>query len=629
MEVKLKNISMRNFRKYVDETFAFDGNSVIEAANGLGKSTILNAFLWALTGKDVDGKSDPSDFRTVGAPPEVAPSVSVTLSIDGIDSTFTRKIEPTYSGRGLDKAYKGDQTVCFIDGVPKAVGEYKAYLDGIFPIGAALWLDVYCFSDDTKFAVEDRRKLLVDSFGNVTDEDVFASNASFAELATAKGNLSVDDFKLKCKETEKACTAALGRGKTIGTLQARIDEAYKAIVADIDKDAEEAEIGRIENEIAALSITQNDELSKKRTEAENKMRELQRAEESRRQAEYSAAIKEWEAKSVELNKEHDSLAAERAKTDREYGYSLLDFDNLSNDLLAAENDLMAILSDEYVPNDICPTCGQKIPKKMREEAAENYFEQRAIKQEQAENRIAEIKAKLSEKESAAETARRKLDELDADIDLSQKKREAHLSIRPEMPPLGKKFLKQQAVYQGILESLVPAPIDHERIAALTADLKIHQAALAKAQMNEKQKARINELKEEQVRTNAALLDAQRLIALCEDFSITKAHFIEDEIAKHFNGVRFELFSFYKNGEVKNTCRPIVDGKPYRILSFSQKILASAAIIDGLGKHFGFKAPLFIDNCSELDANSMHELESLDRQVVFIKVSENPLTTYSL
>lgn len=629
MDITLKQITMRNFRKYADDTFSFEGDSVIEAANGLGKSTILNAFLWCLTGKDMDGKTESADFRTAGAPPEVAPSVSITLSIDGIDTEFTRRLEPTYTGRGLDKAYKGDQTVCLVSGVPKAVGEYKTYLDSIFPVNPALWLDVYFFADDAKFPVEDRRKLLVDAFGNVSDEDVFASDIRFAELRDAKGALSVDDFKLKEKEIEKACTAALGRGKTVGTLQARIDEAYRSIVNGVTVADEEAHIKRIEADISAQSKTSEDAFIQKRKDTENKLRDLQRKEEVRRKDEFEATFRSWSQKNAELRAEMDKLLDEKKTVDNAYGYALVDYDNLSHDLLVAENDLMGILSDNYEPNEICPTCGQKIPKKMLDEAAENYYEQRAIKQERTEKRIAEIKDLIEKTNKKADDCRTRLDGLDAEIAPLSRMIENHNATRPEMPPLSKDFLKQQAALQSVLDTLVAPLVDHERIAALTAELKTHQGNLAQAQMNEKQLARIKELQAEQVRTNEALLEAQRLIALCDEFSVAKAHRIEDEIASHFNGVRFELFSFYKNHEVKNSCRPIVDGKPYRILSFSQKILASAAIVEGLSKHFDFCAPLFIDNTSELDSRSIATLTAMRNQTIFIKVSENPLTVYSI
>jgi hypothetical protein len=167
----------------------------------------------------------------------------------------------------------------------------------------------------------------------------------------------------------------------------------------------------------------------------------------------------------------------------------------------------------------------------------------------------------------------------------------------------------------------------ERLADITAQIKAEQSKLAEAQANERQKERIKELRARQAQVAEMLSKAQKYIALCDSFIIDKAKFIERSISEHFTGVTFKLFDFYKNGEIKNACVPMVDGKPYRLLSFSQKILASVAILKGLSAHYGFTAPVFVDNCSELDANSIAKLDTAGQKII-IKV-DNSIFTYEV
>ena len=58
MNITLEKIEVKNFKKYAEATFDFSNkDTIISGKNGFGKSTVLNAFLWCLLGKDADGKT--------------------------------------------------------------------------------------------------------------------------------------------------------------------------------------------------------------------------------------------------------------------------------------------------------------------------------------------------------------------------------------------------------------------------------------------------------------------------------------------------------------------------------------------------------------------------------------------
>ena len=641
MNITIKEISMENFKSYADKTFSFDdGLNVISGRNASGKTTIKNAFLWCLLGQDEDAKKDGGGIRTVGAPIESSPSVIVTLNVDGVDTTFARKLEATFTGKGENRVYKADSTACSIDSIPVTVSEFSARLKEIFPIDPAIWIDLYAFCDDKRISADERREILVSNFSTVTDEEVLSANEPyFAELRDAILTKGVDVVKAQNKEIEKNCTAALGRGKTVGTLQARIDEAQKAIVGGIDAKKEAEECARINAEISNLLNAADEaaekELKDKIKGINDEIDAISAAENAKIDEVYSRQLKAWRDQQKSVKDQLSEAATRRKKVDYEYGSKALDYDNSCNDLLVAENDLMVLLADDYKPTTVCPTCGQKIPKKMLDEAAANYYEQRALKQEKVEARIQELKSNIASLETSINETREELDKLDETISKLEKIMSEQFSDPPTRPLPSEETTDKIDELLARREELVMSQAKsdekyrREKADALTAELKQHQSNLATASLNGKQMARIKELQAEQGRINAMLLDAQRMIALCDEFTLAKASLIEDEIASHFNGLRFVLFDRYKNGEIKNACKIFVGDREYRILSFSQKILASASIIDGLSDHFNFYAPLMIDNASEIDTDSMYALSNTNRQTILIKVDDNPLTVYSI
>ena len=58
MNVDLKEMHMRNFKGVMDQTFTFSHNTVVRGTNGTGKTTLFDAFTFALFGKDSNGRTD-------------------------------------------------------------------------------------------------------------------------------------------------------------------------------------------------------------------------------------------------------------------------------------------------------------------------------------------------------------------------------------------------------------------------------------------------------------------------------------------------------------------------------------------------------------------------------------------
>ena len=92
--VKVKRMELNNYKCFNEnpEVFEFGETTRISGKNGSGKSTIKNAFLDVMTGKNADG-SQCDNVRPIvdGSEKMDVPVVrEVTLDIDGIETTIRK-----------------------------------------------------------------------------------------------------------------------------------------------------------------------------------------------------------------------------------------------------------------------------------------------------------------------------------------------------------------------------------------------------------------------------------------------------------------------------------------------------------------------------------------------------------
>ena len=104
-EVFLKKLILKNFKKIQDLTVEFtDKNTFICGGNGTGKTTLQDAFLWLLFGKDSTNRADTNfNIKTLGEDGKpilhLVHSVTGVLSINGRDVELQRNyVEKWESG---------------------------------------------------------------------------------------------------------------------------------------------------------------------------------------------------------------------------------------------------------------------------------------------------------------------------------------------------------------------------------------------------------------------------------------------------------------------------------------------------------------------------------------------------
>ena len=482
--VKLLKLYVENFRGIKNFVLTPDGRSAtVQGGNGTGKSTLMAAFLWLLTGKDAQGRENYNVFplgtdgnRLSGC----SPTVTATLSMpDGHTLILQRSICERWTKRrgSAETEYNGDETRYFIDEVPVSAGEYSSAIFGVFPEKLLpLLLNAVWFSEQTK-DYKERRRLLLEQFGSLQPADVFTANPELSDLESMLGTHSVDEFSRICTERRKRYKDSLS------ALPARIDENRKQLHPVSDAGAVKNERSKLNVEIAKLQYeiehTTADAVQRhNQQELEKVQQYLEMIPNKRRVLEASGNagwLEEHNRRVDDATREKqnamcrvETLAAELRSLNRE------------RDFLAAERDRLRVEWVEVngtVPDiaQTCPTCGQALPAELVQEAQENFNVSKS-------ERLSDIAAKGAKAAQDVEKMEKKAARLREDLDTCERAAKAAAAaydmVIAEKPPVTQMGLfaeldaeetnlkaKAEELRQAIQASAQAAEADNEKRSA--------------------------------------------------------------------------------------------------------------------------------------------------------------------
>ena len=202
--MKLLKLTLQNFKGIRDFTLDLDGRSAsVYGRNGLGKTTLKDAYFWLLFGKDSAGRTDSGvggfDVVTRGTSGSgLEYSVEGNFLLDDSRTVTLRRVylEQFSRAAGESEPRKaGNTTKFYIDGLSKSKTEYTQYIAAICPDPLFLALSDPDYLPG-RMKPEERRKLLFQYFAPQEDdiEDFAARHSEFAELPQYLGGRSVEDF---------------------------------------------------------------------------------------------------------------------------------------------------------------------------------------------------------------------------------------------------------------------------------------------------------------------------------------------------------------------------------------------------------------------------------------------------
>lgn len=637
--VKLLKLYVENFRGIKNFVLTPDGRSAtVQGGNGTGKSTLMAAFLWLLTGKDAQGRENYNVFplgtdgnRLSGC----SPTVTATLSMpDGHTLILQRSICERWTKRrgSAETEYNGDETRYFIDEVPVSAGEYSSAIFGVFPEKLLpLLLNAVWFSEQTK-DYKERRRLLLEQFGSLQPADVFTANPELSDLESMLGTHSVDEFSRICTERRKRYKDSLS------ALPARIDENRKQLHPVSDARAVKNERSKLNVEIAKLQYeiehTTADAVQRHNQQELEKVQQYLEMIPNKRRVLESSGNAGW---LEEHNRRIDDAA--RGKQNAMCRVETLAAElrslNRERDLLAAERDRLRVEWVEVnrtVPDiaQTCPTCGQALPAELVQEAQENFNVSKS-------ERLSDIAAKGAKAAQDVEKMEKKSARLREDLDTCERAAKAAAAaydmVIAEKPPVTQMGLfaeldaeetnlkaKAEELRQAIQASAQAAEQvvqeKRQKLADMQAQSDAMTSRLAEIDRNAALETRIQELEAEQRDTLHQLEEAERGLSMCEEYTRTLVTLLTERVNKHFPTVRFKLFEQQKNGGLREVCEAMVDGVPYGALNTASKMQANVEIVQAFSRAADISLPLFLDNRESVtDLTLPDEMQVINLNVI--------------
>lgn len=634
--MKLTKLELLNFKGLTSFTLDLKGDVVIRGDNATGKTTVFDSVCWLLFGKDSLDRAD-FEIKTLEAGEpihKVNHEVTGTFTLDEGGTVELKRVyrEKYSSPRGGEVTLTGHTTDYFVDGVPKKEKEYKEIVSSLVDESIFKLITNPLYFNET-YSWQNRRKLLLEMCGDISDEDVIASHDELKALTDILSGHSVDDHR-KVVASKKATI-----NKELDMLPVRIDEALRGKpevtanpeVLRINIDTLNADIEKFENDKALLQNGHS--LVDKRAELKNVQRKIM-ARETELQMEYK---KQYSLKS----NEYDSVVAEihnmtsklkdvrrrRIDANKEIDYLQNTVNELSLEFEAINKEAFAIDIDTN-----CPTCGQPLPddqiKSSRDKAELNFNKQKS-------KRLEEINNMIGLKNNAIANIKEKLQELDAEakntdgID-AKERRKADLINEIELlkPPV----LEDDEVYSDLKaeELIMQMAIDEdnsdhsEEIAELEIKISTNKTERMKLEQELNKFAeikridiRVSELEAKQAELSEEKMKLDEASYLMDDFVKAKVNMLEESINARFKLARFKMFNVMLNGNIEECCETTYKGVPYRSMNNAARINVGLDIINALTSYFKVNAPVFIDN-----AEAVTDFIHVNSQTIKLIVDES-------
>ena len=625
MVLTLKSLKINNFRVIKSFEITPNGhNLAIYGKNKRGKTTIYDAFLWLLFGKNSAGESKFS-IKPTTLPIETENSVEAEFDLDG----KPLHLKKVYASKYIKNTgeYKGSETEYYINGVPKKKNEYEA------EIAAIINEDQFKLLTNPKHFAETlhwekRREILFRFVSSMTDAEI-AAQAGFSEI--------VPDLENTGGITQLSKAVAMqikSNAERINILPKLINEnALKLVDVDFTAEQLEKKLADLE-ERKATAIERIGEISSYHHENSEEYKQLTAELKALVDANTAYKAGQREKSSEEYYKyriEKDRLeqALHTAKTLKAKAESDVKRLNDRRNELISENRM--ILARTWTGRTTCETCGQALPEDKIETAKTEFNSQTAALLEKNKLNSAEVKEQLEK--AAAENNR-----LFAEISELEKKLanlfEPVLTTEFDLP----EYAERSAEINSKINILLSAPNPHaEEITSLESEINEYTAfantfgeQLHIIRNNEEYQKRINELRQEQV----SLRDTQAQYLRKQDLINELVRYKADKVTSAVNGrfklVNFKLFEPNKTNDGLTECCELLafNANRYNDINTAGKILVGVDIISTLAKHYGLSVPLFIDNIDGLDNDSYTQLTDSvadTMQLITLRVSDTDET----
>lgn len=623
MNIRLQRLALKNFKGIREFTFEPNGQgSLIHGPNGTGKSTIADGLMWLLFGKNQAGDSSFSIKTLDGDGQEIHNLEHSVEAVLGIEQLLDRTSGPEWNRRVLlrkvmtEKWTKkrgtqtaemtGHETVYYIDEVPKKEAEFKAYVSML--VREDLFRILTSISHFNSMKWLERRKILLDVSGDISDADIIESNPMFSELPSIMESRSFDDTLKMLKAQRPKINDELDK------IPARIDEARRSKPADTDCLPPEgpayselkAKLSNLLNGRAAVLAGDTSDIKEKMS--------VVKSEIDRLATEHRGRVMGADGERLKIENRASEKKIRVAQINAEIGLITRERDRLTAENNRLRPEYQELIAQKKAGRTCCPTCAQDLPsdnsaaadlRKKIESNLDAKIESNKAIGTANKARIDEIGAKIDELDEERRAINADLERLQVELEAVQ------LPEKPDMSSLNAKL--EEFTAQLTTQSTPDTEKIDTEIEQVRALIRQHDEAAASNRSAAQAETRVSELKADQKRLGQEIDEIDRKIILCEEFIRAKVGMLEVRVAEKFSPLSFKLFAGQINGGISETCETLVPSPegamvPWSDANTGAKIIAGLKIIEVLSGHYGIHCPVFVDNAESLTI-LMPEMES--------------------
>lgn len=651
-KIILKSLALVNFKGVRDFSIAFnDGITTVCGDNGTGKTTLYDAYLWLLFGKDSTGRSDGANgfnVKTTGEDGKpiyrLEHSVTAVLEVDGKEIKLQRSlVEKWQKVNGTTDEVMKDETQYFINDVRTGTKkEYQAEISEIIPEDVFRMItNPYYF---TSLSAETQKDMLLEMVGNIDDEEVAATDPDFLALLDQINGTSLAKWAREIAAKKKACNDALA------TIPASIETAQKLMPesenwAVLEKQLKEVQdrVKEIDAQIADKSAL-NDEtykrkmaLMKQQADKRIKLQDRENTIRMEANAAHNKALSDIQQMENELSiyqKNLDNYRNDKMNVDGK-------IDELNGKLVEMREQFKAVAKEQFPEPSgdvlVCPTCGEPYKGENLENAIAklrgNFEQSKSKRQKDIQTKGKQYKAEYDR----AVEQQTKLTGLIAKLEDDALEIKGNIEIKKNNIPVAgnadeaiandKECIALRNDIAEIANQLqveVPqadvSELQNEKADSNAAIADINKR-LGKRAMIERVYKEIADLEEKRIANNQAKADLEKWEDVYLRFQKAKDEVLMQRINGLFNVVSFSFVKEQKNGGEKVTCYCMVNGVPYADVNACGKVNAGLDIINAICATKGISAPIFIDN-----RESFNQIIPTISQIVNLKVSNDKSLT---
>jgi DNA repair exonuclease SbcCD ATPase subunit len=643
--IRLLSLKLRNFKGVKSfDLITYGLNASVFGGNGTGKTTLYDAFLWLLFDKDSTNRKDfsvkthDSDGNEIHG---LEHSVEAILDINGTQIILRKMLAEKWTKkRGeAEKEFTGHETSYWVDDVPVKKNEYVSKINDLINENIfKLITNPFFFNNMLKW--EERRKILLEISGNVSDLDVIRSDAKLAKLEQILAGKSVDDYKKIFQERIRKLN------QEIEKIPVRIDELVKSIGEEQDYTAVEASLRHYKDQLNAIEaeLANATNLANEFRKKQQQLFKLQTDIEARKKVldeQANAGFKRIIDEKNQLLNQKYKLESEAQAIKSSISLKERYVKDIDAELIKLREQWHTENAKTFTHTDaedfVCPTCNRPFP----EEYIENQISELKANFERSKaNALESINAKgksLKENKVAAESeiasAREQLFNIEANL---REINERITEIDKELSKTGPlsadyeqdaQYRELQAAYQALKAELVKPVEDTTKElllkkSTIVGKIEDLNRILSQKEVVAKTRERIQELKDEERQLAAQISELEGHRYLIEQFIKAKVNLLEDSINSRFKAVRFKLFDTQINGGVVECCETLINTNgswvPWADANNAGRVNAGLDIINTLTKHYGISAPIFIDN-----RESVNELIKTESQIINLVVTQDP------